>query len=295
MAKSAYLNLDLIEAIERQDADEVAYALSKGADPNFRSANVASPLHIVGYPPLVELLVAAGADVNYLAPGGTPLLYAINRKNLRVVKALVEHGADIHRQCLGANALLHAAATNDHEIFAFLVEQGARIESTDCKGSGVLHRSRSPLILEQALAAGLNINATNADGATPLLAHCLAWRPALDRSGLITAYRWLINHGADPFFRNNQQVISPLEIIASDIDFSHGATLINRILTKATPEQADIIRAAAQSACPDNAPLLRAKLSEWVRHELDGALELHSPGNHSPLQYPAIQRAGIAL
>lgn len=119
----------LIQAAASGDVEAMALLLQHGAEVNLPQADLQTAVSAIagarGNPDrLVEglkLLVDAGADVNVRAVphhlqrnrGGTPLIFAVNANNAKMIEALVAAGADIDAKDVdGLTALDHAMARN---------------------------------------------------------------------------------------------------------------------------------------------------------------------------------------
>ncbi len=205
--------LNLAVAIETEDGPLIRSLLEAGADPNLPNDRGWTPLHqaaIVNHPPLVSLLLDAGAAVTVSAhgDGGTPLAaalfwgrqkaaavlaeVAVVPDNLRINAALgwVDRLPRFFREdgSLTPEAGLGRGFYRPHSGFPAWTPSDDRAE--------ILAEALSWAARNDALAAmgflidrGAGIDATAYRG-TPLM-FAVAWRkPA--------AVRWLLEHGADP-------------------------------------------------------------------------------------------------
>lgn len=102
-----------------------------------------------GYKSEVERLIKKGADVNCnCGEGVTPILYAIEKNNVDLVKIFLDKGAKINLRPYNGITPLHCAVMNGNfEIIDLLLDQGADIEIKDYNGA-------TPLIY--AIAMGQN-------------------------------------------------------------------------------------------------------------------------------------------
>lgn len=69
----------------------------------------------------------------------TPLFYAIDLGNLKIVKLLIDHGANIYHVNDNRETALHIAVKGSHiEITRFLLEEDVRLNSKDNLGNTAL-------------------------------------------------------------------------------------------------------------------------------------------------------------
>lgn len=61
----------------------------------------------------------------------TPLVIAISKGDISVVKKFIEYGADVNELTNGKTPLMYAARYNELEIVKFLIENGAKINIKD--------------------------------------------------------------------------------------------------------------------------------------------------------------------
>ena len=123
---------------------------------------------------LVRLLVRADRNlVNTPAPSFSPLITAVMKDSLGIVKVLVENGADVEASGnrTKETALHYAATRGLFSIVKYLVENGADVNAEDYAGRapllGAIHWSRSGTA-EFLIANGANVNVVGNAGTTPL-------------------------------------------------------------------------------------------------------------------------------
>ena len=143
--------------------------------------------------PLVQQLVANGADVNYRTNYGyTPLHYA---KCLDIVQYLVMNNAYVN--CLsgfGNYTPLYFAETL--EIVQYLVANGADVNCQDKYGCTPLFTAKSLDIMKYLIANGADVNCQNNNGDTPLHINCYN----------INKSKILLEYGADMHITNNKNI-----------------------------------------------------------------------------------------
>lgn len=64
----------------------------------------------------------------------TPLVVAITKGEVEIVKKFIAYGADVNEMTNGKTPLMYAARTNQLEITKFLVENGASLQIKDKNG-----------------------------------------------------------------------------------------------------------------------------------------------------------------
>ena len=113
-------------------AERIKQLLTYGANPNIKSTNGNTPLHICcrngwkGHMEIIKILINAGADINARTEyGATPLFLAAFNGHLDIVKLLVSKGA-IHISCTDNDYPIDKASNQGHlEIVKLLVSDGA--------------------------------------------------------------------------------------------------------------------------------------------------------------------------
>jgi ankyrin repeat protein len=146
-----------------------------------------------GHAPIVDALLAAGADPNAVLPEGeTILMTAARTGRPDVLRTLLDRGADVNarERWYGETALIWAAAENHSEAVRLLIERGAAPDARSTlldvprqkrrSGQSVLSLGNwTPLMYaarENAVEAGralvsggADLDLTDPDGATPLV------------------------------------------------------------------------------------------------------------------------------
>jgi ankyrin repeat protein len=156
----------------------------------------------VGDLPQVERLLQQGVKVDGRDKSGkTPLHYAVQSKNVKVVRLLIQHGADVNATTFGNVTPLMLSvdmAFGDPDIAMELLRAGANVKVQDTNGDSALliaTTESSYQVMEAMLDKGANPNAQGLGGQTPL--HWAATNAMVDRVKL------LLDHGADPHIRSN--------------------------------------------------------------------------------------------
>jgi len=88
----------------------------------------------------IKSFISKYEDIDFTVKDkNTPLFYAIDLENLKVVKLLIEHGANIYHLNNNLETALHIAVKRDNvKITRYLLEQGIKISNKDCYGNTAL-------------------------------------------------------------------------------------------------------------------------------------------------------------
>lgn len=173
---------------------------------------------------LMKEALDKGADVNYHKQGQfTPLTLAVKNKNIALVSYLIDKGADVNKPVANAaliqTPLIMAINNNDLEIVKLLIENGAnpnitqKSRQTIFDNKPINQEETTPLILaikkdyvdeppsiemiEYLIAKGANVNQTDSQGYTPLMA-TLDYRWANQHQIRYEIAVILLNAGAEP-------------------------------------------------------------------------------------------------
>ena len=129
---------DFFQAVNRDDGNTVTRLVQRGFDPNSRSPEGQTALHLAlrdQSPQVVQALWSIPAlDIDAdNANGETPLMLAALRGELEWARRLLERGAKVHRN--GWSPLHYAATGNEPKIVALLLDRGAPINARSPNGS----------------------------------------------------------------------------------------------------------------------------------------------------------------
>lgn len=135
------IDLELLNAVNRNQAARVQTLLTAGANVNIRHPPLQlTPLIVASDVnfnadkkislKIVKLLITRGANVNvHDRDGLTPLMKAIGSYNLLVVTYLLDSGADVNaKDQRGHTPLTHAIMRSQSQILSLLIERGARLD-----------------------------------------------------------------------------------------------------------------------------------------------------------------------
>ncbi|MGD2180784.1 ankyrin repeat domain-containing protein [Lusitaniella coriacea] len=134
-ANDPELKHSLVWAVRTNRIETVRTLIEKGADVNMASIGAGSPLESAasgGNGEIVDLLIAAGADVNDGSMRHTPLLNAIEREHFEVALKLIAAGANpTYTTKFGGSVppIGMAAARGSAEVVRALIEAGAEVNA----------------------------------------------------------------------------------------------------------------------------------------------------------------------
>lgn len=166
--------------------DILALLLDAGADPNTKNLIGATALHVAAHKGnffALNALLGAGAHVAHDSSCKmTPLSLAVNANHLECVQALLQAGVDPNSvDGDGMTSLMRAAKNSHIACMQFLLDSGAMSNFVNpINGYTALTVAAQYGKVDAAkllLDIGVNINATNKDGATPLVIAIIAGRP----------------------------------------------------------------------------------------------------------------------
>ena len=154
--------------VESSDIGQVRAWLDAGLDPDYFADRIGTGLMIAAWNgdlPMMELLVARGADVNKVnALGEQALMHAAWRGNAGAIKWLLAKGARINRDPMNWSALHYAVFAGHDKAAALLLDHGADINARSTNGSSVLMMAvyeGHEALVKQLLARGADRNLKN--------------------------------------------------------------------------------------------------------------------------------------
>ena len=161
---------DFFIAVKRDDGDAVRGLVQRGLDPNSRSPEGQTALHLAfrdqAHRVAQALLASPGVDVN--ATNGsdeTPLMMAALRGDLAWAQRLIERGAKVHKD--GWSPLHYAATGPEPKLVALLLERGAPVDALSPNGNTPLMmaaRYGAEGSVDRLLARGADKRLRNARG-----------------------------------------------------------------------------------------------------------------------------------
>jgi len=179
----------LHEAVRKNRKEIVELLIAEGANVNSRDGSGETALYQAahrGHLELCKLLINNGADLNIstskITMGHSPLYFAIRNRHADVAELLITSGADVNiKNGFGESPMDMAIHAKLQNIVNLLIEHGA--ETSALKDTEkTTEESKKPLtsiwkgatsgniqVVTQHLNAGVDVNAQNTDGETPLL------------------------------------------------------------------------------------------------------------------------------
>ncbi len=140
-------NTPLMEAARKENLENAAALVSKGADVNATNNEGVTPLYYAaekGNLALVQMLLSNGADVNLHAKGknGEAALNAVSRftrGHTEIALALLDAGADVNtRNSDGSTPLIQASFSGNIKMVEVLIKRGADIQARNKRGNTAL-------------------------------------------------------------------------------------------------------------------------------------------------------------
>ncbi|XP_059153281.1 uncharacterized protein LOC131939048 [Physella acuta] len=271
-----YLNIQsaVTSAVTQQQKQTLAFLLDQCYDAvsGLMYNHQQNLLHIAvqnGDMDTIDLLLDAGADINYIHHQKTPLMVA---SRIHVIKNLLLRGADVNIKT-SAPPLVHALSQpycellNEHvsfkndkvfllyweEIVSTLLQHGADINGVDAIGcTGLMklvEKDGSKRIMKQLLYNGISINKTDRSGKTAL--HLAVKNKCFQNA------RFLLKYGADCEKRCNMGHTVLIEsVVAGDLDWVQ--TLLDHgVDTEAVDVSGNTALCRAADTFEDNAHLVR--------------------------------------
>ncbi len=200
--------------------DSIKLLVDNGADVNLRGKSSDSALILavlIQRPRIVELLIAAGAEVNFQNDENlTAYSYAAQSGAKDLKKILFKAGASLiigvreYQAEYGENAFFQAAADGRTDIVEAMIAAGTDVNTVNAAGKmSALMRVTEDSTVDSLLDAGADVNLKDKAGFTAMI-----WAAAFRRESIVIK---LIAAGADVNLRNNDGK-SALDLI-NDLNF----------------------------------------------------------------------------
>ena len=202
---------DIHKAAKRGDVEAVRKFIAEGQDVNAINKKGKPVLWMAvrgGNVEVVRLLLDAGANPSLQDPlVGTSLHLAAASGRIDITKLLLDHGANINELSdrLNEPPIFQAVRRRHADEVTLLLERGADPNHVWATGDTILHMAvgmGNKEIVKILLNAGMDVNASDNDGRTPLYAAASGFMLeefGFEHSDVITM---LVTHGADLYHRD---------------------------------------------------------------------------------------------
>ena len=203
----------LMYAASSGHEDIVTLFIQKGADVNAVTKELhdgITAIHRSATTPdgwkCIDVLAKAGADVNFMSDGKTPLMVALQEECDKSIKALIKEGADVNivDEEHGLT-VLHQAVQMGDEMYKVIIEAGADVNVKSPQGHTPLMHAmddREYDCVETLIQAGADVNITCDDANSTALFWAgkmeTSWRKSVECAKL------LLRSGARINVRNNK-------------------------------------------------------------------------------------------
>jgi ankyrin repeat protein len=148
-ARDGYGRTALMLAAARGHAEVVKLLLAAGGDPNliavsFHAGDLTALTVAMDAGPerraeIIDALLAGGAHLNPADASRTPLMRAVEKRDLPLMKLLLGRGADVNRKNLqGLTPLMAAAVEGSPDAVTFLIGAGADVNAQNNNGKTAL-------------------------------------------------------------------------------------------------------------------------------------------------------------
>ena len=220
------------------NCEVVEKLISHGADIKSKTYFGTSVIHCAaseGNIRIIKMLLDLGEDINAVDDNlNTPLHEAVGYGCGKTIRLLIEKGADIEaRDYKGYTPLHRAVYSRDLGAMQVLLDAKANIKTISINGSTLLHggtlKSNAVEINAILIKLGLDVNARNAKGETPLLRHT--------DDQCVNNVIGLINAGADVNLADNEGT-TPLHY-AIKFYHPHTASTLLKFKDKINPNTQD--------------------------------------------------------
>uniref|UniRef100_A0A1Y1MJD6 Uncharacterized protein n=1 Tax=Photinus pyralis TaxID=7054 RepID=A0A1Y1MJD6_PHOPY len=210
--------LDLV--VHLNDTDVLDMLLAKGMDINYRLSE-SEPLIIAALREkcrkAVDYLIAKGADLHVVSyeTGNSCLHYAVSAEYEDVTNLLLDEGLDINRENNERETPLRRACIDKHAgMIKLLLSRGASLDEGNFRFSYMHYAAElgDDAIVTDLIQKGVDLNAINRDGDTPLFLAVLCKN--------VSTVKLLLEHGADYNItnKNDRNLLQVAKSIADDAD-----------------------------------------------------------------------------
>lgn len=199
------LQTPLHYAVKHRNFDAMKVLLDSHVDLNAQDCNGNTPLHLAKDPHIARMLLEDNCETEIVNnEGRTPLIEAVERGDMHILKILLKFNADLlYREEKHGQTCLHLAVRRGHYNIVIELCKCSRskelIQLCDRNDNNVLHftvardRRNGPRLVKYLVKHGADVNKMNSRCQTPLVVHIMTTRQT-DR----TITQILLENGADP-------------------------------------------------------------------------------------------------
>lgn len=187
----------LVAVRDGHDISHINELILNGHNPNIQNSAGWTPLIFAvnhNDEELVRMLLSAGANVNEAENDGwVPMLFAIFRENLALSQLLLEYNANPYIESLqGQSPYSIAMERGYNEILNYIDQWRIRREQIDGLNTLLFEAAMDGHVnaIEEALKQGAEVDVTNVNGYTPLI--------AASKAGCLDCVKILLTYDADP-------------------------------------------------------------------------------------------------
>ncbi len=132
---------DIVLAAVLGDLEKVKYLHQQGADINIPNEFGETALTVAisrGHFEIANYLIESGVDVNRMGRYCSPLVSAIQKREVRLIEHLIIYGADVNGMTDYGSPLIAAVTSGDLEIVKLLLDHKANVRLVDNEGDTAL-------------------------------------------------------------------------------------------------------------------------------------------------------------
>ena len=223
------LNSELWGICTKGSAFDVAAVIKRGGDVLSKNVNGSQPIHfasVSGNVEVIKLLLSLDCDVHALNLSGfSPLHFAVDSGSVETVLLLLSYGADMYKETAeGYSPLVYICGRGTQGLFTAINECGTfDVNWKNSHGLTLLHilcqeDGMNPLLIEEILDLGADIELVDDEMRTPLLIACMT-----DNT---IAAQILLRHGAEANVTDKSRSTCPLSTACGNNNFGLVVTLI---------------------------------------------------------------------
>lgn len=206
----------------------------------------------------IKNLVENGADIEQVGYIRTPLMSAVQLKNLKVVKYLISKKANINYVNRFGHTLLHVAAMSpNNKILKYILTFNLDINKLDLRGGSVLDRSMRYVALQDKGLENMKLVLNQKNGNKHINLISNGYTPLMVANDKKDVVKLLLKYGADTKI-TNKKGDTALSMLMSKVCRNHGDVV--ECATLDYNPQADKELIALLNGKPDIKPIVEPKI-----------------------------------